>query len=386
MQRKHKRKRKTEEKPDSPTSASPQQWQGEYENIDTQGQTPTLPAEVWAHINNYLPPADESADRSQFAKVCRGSYALGYVSDNGNGFHNSFIRIRREQVQKLLLHVIRGQQKEAEEMILADPSLLLEKGRVKDCAGRTIEGTALQMALGAKDVSIGKHEEMVEMIARYLNDEKVFAEQYREQFPEGYEKQEEERRKSDSAALKNVFAAIGESNTDEDCKEAIKEFKNHLKKQTEGVITTGYHFNDDLFAEALGLYDTHYGKFGGYNSRKNKLTVTKVMGSIEAYFTSCLAQAACDGFGRVANEKKKLSRSLLLDDYTPFFHPNLGESHFVYSFVRVGMPVGGEECGPPRGWGAYFTTYVEQKLQTWRTYAATPTRENVSVRGDRVTA
>lgn len=168
MQRLDKKKRHKTEASNSTTPTSPQQttWQGGYENIDTQSQSPDLPIEVWDLINSKLPlPA-----KMQFAQVSRGTYALGYVSHNDNTFfndsekkrfndfyekpfHNSFIRAGREQVQAFGLHVIRGEKKEAEEMIIANPSLLLETIRVKDFSGRTIEGTALGMALGAEDVS-----------------------------------------------------------------------------------------------------------------------------------------------------------------------------------------------------------------------------------------
>lgn len=251
-------------------------------------------------------------------------------------------------VAKLLRYVAFGKKNEVEEMLKKYPGLLYKTGITKDPCGRTIEGTAYRVALGAKDVSISKHEEMIEMIERYLrqlpNGEEELDKQYAKQFPEGYEKQEEERSKSDSAALKKVFAAIEKSNTDEDCKKAIEKFKNHLKKQIEGVITTGYHFNDHLFAEALELYESHYDKFGGYDRRKNNLAAIKVLGSIECYFPACLAQAACDGFGNKAmDEKRELDRALLLSDRkTLFYDPRLGESHYVgiYS-IAVACKCGG---------------------------------------------
>lgn len=157
MQRQDKKKRrKTETTSDSTTPASPQQtgWQGGYENIDTQGNSPELPVEVWDAINNKLP----LSAKAQLPFVSKGFYALGYASNNGNAlynnfyekpFHNRFIRERREQVQAFLLHVVRGEKKEAQEMIMADPGLLLANGRVKDFSGRTIEGKPLGMALGS---------------------------------------------------------------------------------------------------------------------------------------------------------------------------------------------------------------------------------------------
>lgn len=65
-------------------------------------------------------------------------------------------------VSALLRHVIRGEQAEAEAMLKKNPALLLEKGKVTDYSGRTIQGTAFQLALGAEDA------EMCEMIAPYF--------------------------------------------------------------------------------------------------------------------------------------------------------------------------------------------------------------------------
>jgi hypothetical protein len=274
------------------------------------------------------------------------------------------------QLNLFLGHVAAGALKQAEDLIIKAnpkllPALLSYKGLVVDDAGRTIYGTAWQIALGAKDVSIGKHEEMVEMIARYikqlLNGEEMLTNQYTEQFPAGYEQQEEKQRKNDLAALEKIFYAIMQSKNDQNCEIAIKEFHDYLKKQTEGVITTGYHFNDQLFTKALKLYDNYYHQFGGYAKRKNNAAAIKVIGGIECYFTACLAQAASDGFGTIVDEKKQLSRSRLLSDgETPFFHPSLGVSHFVYNYYTGGS---GPGYALWRGMTTVWLSYFKQKRQ-----------------------
>ena len=275
------------------------------------------------------------------------------------------IKLANILIKQFLLHVALGEKKEAEEMIKCEPRLLLEKRTIEDEAGRQIYGTALQIALGAKDVSLDpkQYEEMVEMIERYLKqhyDEEEIATQRAEQFPEGWEKEEEARRKHDSEAIKKVFAAIDKATTNEKAEEAVKEFQAYLKKQTEVVITTGYHFNEKLFEEAFELYDSHYNNgFGGYDSPKNRLAAIKVIGGIEKYFTANLAQAACDGFGLVANEKKPLSRGKMLDDKkTSFFDSNLGVSHFAYSYYGMSWLPGG--VARRGGSVDFFKTYVEQ--------------------------
>src|SRR3989338_1148736 len=112
-----------------------------------------------------------------------------------------------KQIKKFITHVVRGEKAESEAMLKEDPGLLLHKAKVVDEAGRTIYGTAYQIALGAKDVSPypGQFEEMAEMLERYLlqlpNGEEERNKQYNEQFPEGFEKEEEARRMSDSFEL-----------------------------------------------------------------------------------------------------------------------------------------------------------------------------------------
>ncbi|OGT34986.1 MAG: hypothetical protein A3F11_12090 [Gammaproteobacteria bacterium RIFCSPHIGHO2_12_FULL_37_14] len=74
-----------------------------------------------------------------------------------------------------------------------------------------------------------------------------------------------------------------------------------------------------------------------------------MIGGIECLFTANLAQAACDGFGKVMDNKAKLSRSLKLEypaDF-PFFHSDLGRAHFVYSYYGHALLVAnGREARP----------------------------------------
>src|SRR3990167_4891927 len=259
-------------------------------------------------------------------------------------------------LKQFLQHVVNGEKEEAEKMLKDKPEmqqlLLSSQAKVKDYAGRKIKGTALAIALGAKDVSIGEHEEMVEMLERYLkglpDGEAEIAKQKAAQFPAGWEQQEEARREADSIALKKVFEKIKLSTNDAASDAAVMEFKDYLAKQKDRVIKTGYHFNDQLFAEALDLYDSHYDQFGGYDSLKNRLAAIKVIGGIECLFTANLAQAACDGFGKVV-DKKVLGRTLKLESPRgfPFFHPYLGVSHLVYSYYAAALAVAGYGgCGP----------------------------------------
>ncbi len=268
------------------------------------------------------------------------------LSKTCHTFHNLFQpEIEKQLAKKLCQHVVYGEMKEAEKLLAKNPRLLLVKAPVTDEAGRKILGTAFQIALGAKDVSLlpEKFNEMAEMIATYFkkipDGEVEKQKQYAEQFPEGFEALEKERKARDSKALNTVFAAIKDK-TPEEAQKTVTAFKDYLKQQTAGVIKTGYHFNEALFEQALTLYDNNFDACGGYFSAKNTLAAVSVLGGIQRYFTANLAQCACDGFGEVVDKKKVLSRSKLLEDkVTSFFNSKLGVDHFVYSYFSEGCPV-----------------------------------------------
>ncbi len=261
-----------------------------------------------------------------------------HLSRESYGLHSLFKQPASKHVHQFLTHVVRGEKNEVKAFLDKNPSLLLEKIQVTDEAGRKILGTAFQIALGAKDVSPfpDKFNEMAEMIASYFekipDGEKEKQKQYDEQFPEGFEKLEATRRARDSEALNTVFAAIKDKPLAE-AEEAVTAFQDYLKTQAQQVIKIGYHFNEALYEQALTLYNNNFDACGGYFSDKNNLAAVKVLGGIQHYFTANLAQAACDGFGKVVDEKKVLSRSKLLEDkVTSFFNSKLGVDHFVYSY------------------------------------------------------
>ncbi len=287
-----------------------------------------LPKEILEkEIGQYLSPEDK--------------FHLSQVSFGFNTLFKSDARQYSDHLHQFLTHVVRGEKKAVEAYLLRNPRLLLDKMKVTDEVGRKIVGTAYQLALGAKDVSQLPNdiEGMAEMIARYFkklpNGAEEMAKQYAQQFPKGFEVQEAARRKQDLAALTAVFTAIKNATTMATAEEAVKTFQLYLKQQIEHVITTGYHFNEALFAEALDLYTKNFDSCGGVNSDKNNLASVKVIGSIQRYFTANLAQAFCDGLQAVVDQKQPLTRSTKFRDgyrYN-FFDSQLGERYYAYSFI-----------------------------------------------------
>ncbi len=153
--------------------------------------------------------------------------------------------------------------------------------------------------------------------------------QVREQFPEGHEIKEEERRIADRAALEAVVNAIAEANVqfthgnyntskgetkvdpDPECKfeRAINTFIEHLRPKD--VIKKGKHFNAQLLVDAFELYDQNFGKFGNqWDSPKNVFFWRKVVGHIQRYLPACYAQVFCQSLWDVVEERQKLNRSL----------------------------------------------------------------------------
>lgn len=273
----------------------------------------------------------------------------------------------QSQVNLLLVHVVKAEQKEAEEIIKTNPMLLLSKGRVVDYSGRSIEGTAFQMALGAEDVKYHANEEcMAEMIQRYLkelpNGESEIQTQIQEQFPEGWEVKENERSKNDLAALKKVVNAIAKSKEGDACEAALEEFRKYLKP--EGVITTGKHFNAQLLVEAFKLYDKNYNRFGDYDSPKNILCWRKVIGYIQRFLPANYAQVFSQGFYPIVESDEKLNRSL------KFRHKN-NLSFFpldTYPSSRLGFDfaVG--------GWGGGAVRCLGAGVSSWGTWSGANSR------------
>ena len=285
-------------------------------------------------------------------------------------FKNALTRLQ-SQVDILLNRVVKGKQKEAEEIIKANPTLLLSKGTAIDYSNRTIHGTAFQIALGAEDVRYQPHEEcMIEMIKRYLKQlpdgEEEIAIQIHEQFPDGWEKIEEKRVENDWNALQKVVNAISNARPCDDCETELQEFRDYLKPI--GIIKTGKHFNIQLLVQAFKLYDKNFNHFDGVNSHQNHLFWTKVIGYIERFLPACYAQACSQGIYYIVENSEKLTRSLKFRfDYFCFFpldndpHHRLGYDYaFAPGMVDTWVPLWPGGTIKYRH-GGYLANYVKQK-------------------------
>ncbi len=211
--------------------------------------------------------------------------------------------------------MVQGKQAEAEAMIKGNPNLLKQKCQVVDYSGRTLEGTPLQLALWAEDVKFHEKEVcMVEMIIPYLihlqNGKAEKDSQILEQFPEGWEAEEEARLQKDEEELSKVVQGIENSTTDEEAQPYLKAWEAYLAKQKEGIIKTGRQVSSQLVVKAFELFDKKFDELGGYDSRKNNLVWRRVVGGAQRYLPTCYAQALCQGPYAIVEGKEFLRRSL----------------------------------------------------------------------------
>jgi hypothetical protein len=331
----------------------------------------------------------ESSQEMQFAEIPNevikimlerlGVGAICNFAKTSRRFFSLFSEERRLislLLNKFLLHVVRGEQEEAESLVQIFPELLLLKGKVTDYSGREIEGTALQIALGAEDVRYHENEVcMVEMLEKYFkkipNDEAEKIKQIKEQFPPGWEKIEAERHKNDMQALHQVVEAIAKAPEGDECEEAIQAFRNYLAPKR--VIKTGKHFNTQLLVEAFKLYHNKKRgyQFGGYNGHKNELFWRKVIGYIERYVPANLAQALCQDPQYIVEHKKKLRRSLKFRYYHArgSFYP-LDSDNYTRLGYRCAVDGGVDgDCCPIGYWGGQAVAiYVNQKTLTLQNF------------------
>lgn len=334
-----------------------------------------------------------------------------YLPESNKQYH--FFNQTDLPVTALLNHVVRGEMQEVKILLDKNPSLVLYKGQVTDYSGRTIEGTAYQMALGAEDVSRKESFEsgMAEIIRGYFFKAKEFKrnvkaankeinDQFEKQFPreefEEYYITDEKKREAitneknakdpDIKALEEVAKAIRAADPNEikriprghnnqygypeydlevtgNCAKALQAFRDYLMPRS--IIKKGKHFNAHLLLKAFEKYvGPQFDDFGGsWDNPKNLLFSRQVIGYIERYLPANFAQAFCQGLYSLTNRWRPLKRDLKLEDKSFFYPPvgsssGLGVDRMVYCYSR-GSTSGGQVAG--RGSAVCYKAYVEQK-------------------------
>ncbi|MBA3660283.1 MAG: hypothetical protein H0W64_00985 [Gammaproteobacteria bacterium] len=298
-------------------------------------------------------------------------------------FSNSTIVITSEnninELQRLATAIIQGQKNEVVKLLKNgfDRNLLLKKVLVKDYSGRKIQGTPLQLALGAEDLNNAKQPEIAEVVKRALLEMPggytEFTAQVREQFPAGWEEKENIRVVKDKRAVTKVFNCIlhaspaGDEYKDLEriCGVPLQEFRNYLEPKK--TIKTGKHFNIQILLDGILLLGNNYDALGGWNSVKGNVYYRKVIGYIERFVPANYAQALSEEL--IVNGEMK-RRFELLDNYghqVSFYPLDLDATY------RLGYDFGVEggythQYLPPLSFGSSFINLIKSKqveLKHW---------------------
>lgn len=269
----------------------------------------------------------------------------------------------KSAAKKLGQHVIYGQLKEAEVMIMANPNLLTIPITVTDYSYRRCHGSALQLALGSEDVRYHDDEiAMVEMIIPHLlnlkNGEFIMAQQISEQFPAGWEKAHQARIARDQEALNTFMKAIVGTNNNMAWEAAAQAYRDHIDHENlgRGVIKTGLYCNAQLVAAWFGAISDHFTSTGSnlddWDSPKNSFLRHKASYA-DRYLTITYAMALEQNIQEISNGER-----LIVRDLEPIYRLSIFPLD-PEGFDRVGY----ERNGPTSpGEGIAFTTMRDSEF------------------------
>ncbi len=291
---------------------------------------------------------------------------------------------------KLLQHAVCGEEKEINAFVKDRSPQQLQfllftfETTITHYSGQQIKGNFIRILLGAEDT------DMIRMIQpvliRACGSEKAaqaeLKRQYDAQFSKESKEAEAKKAAADSAALHKMIQAIHNAE-DKDCEDLLvqvddskdtentavglarAQFRAHWNEKTKAVITSGKHSNAEPLAKAFNQYDANYHAFGNHwNSPKNKLVWRQVIGWIERYVSTCIAQALRQGDFYIVNNGEQLRRSLQFR-----FSPSYSDFSLSSDGLRLGYDYAVFGRWPrPSGmfwvrelFGPFFTTYVQKK-------------------------
>lgn len=275
----------------------------------------------WLKENDLLPELEKAmAHLAQNNALSSGisKKDLSNLAQVSKYFHGLFSpALDRELAPKLGEFIIRADLKNAKKVIQANPRLLTIPMTVTDYAHRKIQGTALQLALGAEDVKFHDDEiAMVEMIMAELgkqpNGEYLIAQQICDQFPEGWETAHNERVKRDQAALDDFVAAIRDNNNEAAWEAAAETYRARIDYENlgKGVIETGLHCNTKLVVAWLVAYLKNYIHFGDRYDHPKNLTLWQKGGACERGLSAAYAMALARRSWNIIGMRQHLDRNL----------------------------------------------------------------------------
>ncbi len=301
-----------------------------------------------------------------------------------------YTQFKQEKLKLLLEAILRGDPETTIQMSSAYPILLLEKLNENDFitapSGHKASATPYRLALAVEDTQMATllKAELIKVAG-----EQEAVDQLTEQFPTGW--QEEEEKKSapifaqlDTLTLAIRYAQAGDitssgtlfGDTDYRVKVrqgsvvaiALARFRSLLDATLEEVVTTGRLFNPNLLLRAFEIYDKPYAKNFevGYRNPKSMLLWQQVFGYVQRFMPANYAQAFCEDIG---NTNKKLQestpqgRSLKFNKYyaglwgTRDFYPPFSRLGFDFAICAAGDASWGEM----RAWAGGLSALVSIK-------------------------
>lgn len=280
------------------------------------------------HFNFFLNHSELAA----LARTCRGNHNA----------HQPDLNLAASK--KLLQHVVLGEEKKAENLIAANPSLLLIESEAEDHSGRIIVGTAFQAALGAGDNLMWEMMKPYFLEIRELQEQAQkeqidigelsrleMLKQYNKQFPGDIDQETAIDLKPFYEAL--VIAIINDADNGE---AATAGFRTQLESSGKKV-NKGHHFNMQHVIAAMTAYVDNFELFG---SRKKRDTFwIKVIGFLQRQAPAHFAQAYCSGLMSVAGSLPPFKRCLDFYNGGVFF-PVLLNQGLGFDFAVYCLPAG----------------------------------------------
>jgi hypothetical protein len=234
---------------------------------------------------------------------------------------------KNEAAKKLMGLVLKGLPNKVMKMIEADAELLDVKARGVDLSGRTVEGTAYQVALGLDYYLI--YQKMEPLFQKLLNGEMKRKVQFHEQFPEEMVFQYSF---SELAGLVTADAFAGDQPSKK-IKKEVKKFQASFAINPNEVVHKGYYFDLQILIDAAEAYKNHYDQMDVF---QRKYFTIQVLGFLQWHFSVSAAQAFCQGLKKINNNKKP-TQALKLVSGSSFFNRDdvrrrgLGFTDFINS-------------------------------------------------------
>ncbi len=215
---------------------------------------------------------------------------------------------------QLMLAILEGNLIAAEKQIQEDKTALLVKSSVRHYSQRDIEATPLQLALAMQDVDLAI------IIIKYLYeiDPQQIIQQITEQFPHGWQFDEEKQLQEDMLALRRAVQGIERDGHE---MAAIAQFKQYIDDKAKNPLKSGKFFDFRALLYAFKLRNEYFDRFGGKDSYKNILYWTQVVGYLERLLPPFYAFALCDRIDLLVLNKLEVHRdaSLRYSPETSFF-------------------------------------------------------------------